>query len=375
MTGKRHAEIAGGGFAGLVAAIALAQRGWTVHVHEKDPELRAFGAGIFVWENGLRVLKAIGAYEDVIDSSHEAGTYEIRHEDRLISEAVFAAEDSSRMLTMTRQALYSAIQRVAEKEGVDFALSSEVAGATPDGKLYTADGRRFPADLVIGADGVRSKVRDSLGLQKERDIGTFGLLRVLAPRCLDELGPGPWNHVIDYWNLAHRSLRILYVPCNTHDLYLGMMAPVEDLEATAVPVRPDIWVPGFPELEPVIRQASPDGRFDAYETAKLTRWSSGRVAIVGDSAHAMVPSLGHGAGIAIMNALALAVAVEQGPTVEQALLIWEQRERPFTEYTQDWSAKAARDRMTMHGRIWREETMKPARCIPTGTEHLPRLLA
>ncbi len=78
MVEQRHAEIAGGGFAGLVSAIALAQRGWTVRVHEKSDKLRAYGAGIFIWENGLRVLKAIGAYDDVIAGSHEAKIYEVR---------------------------------------------------------------------------------------------------------------------------------------------------------------------------------------------------------------------------------------------------------------------------------------------------------
>src|SRR5215831_5857954 len=55
MTARRHAEIAGAGFAGLTAAIALTARGWSVRVHEASPELRALGAGIFIWENGLRV--------------------------------------------------------------------------------------------------------------------------------------------------------------------------------------------------------------------------------------------------------------------------------------------------------------------------------
>ena len=56
MAEKRHAEIAGAGFAGLVAATALAARGWSVRVHEKDPVPRAFGAGIFIWENGQGTL-------------------------------------------------------------------------------------------------------------------------------------------------------------------------------------------------------------------------------------------------------------------------------------------------------------------------------
>ena len=56
-----HAEIAGAGFAGLTAAVALRQRGWSVRLHEKGPELRAFGAGIYLWHNGLRVLEGLGA--------------------------------------------------------------------------------------------------------------------------------------------------------------------------------------------------------------------------------------------------------------------------------------------------------------------------
>ena len=373
MTARRHAEIAGAGFAGLVAAVALADRGWTVRVHERAGALRAFGAGIFIWENGLRVLKAIGAYDAVVAGSHDGEVYEVRDRDHVVAETAFNIAMGSRMLTMTRPTLYAAILAVAERRDIEISTRSEVVGAEPEGVLLTADGGRHAADLVVGADGVHSRVRDSLGLRKERNTGTLGLVRVLAPRCLDELGPGRWNRVIDFWNLPHRSLRILYVPCNGDDLYLAMMAPVEDKEATAVPVRADIWVPAFPELEPAIRRVSAEGRYDAYETGKLTRWSSGRVAIVGDSAHAMVPSLGQGAGLAMANALGLAVALDEVPDVQDALARWEERERPLTEYTQDMSAGVARDRLETAGRIWSDDTIRTARSVPTGTEHLPRL--
>ena len=61
---RPHAEIAGAGFAGLTVATALAQRGWSVRVHERAGEVRAFGAGIWIWENGVRVLAAIGAADE-----------------------------------------------------------------------------------------------------------------------------------------------------------------------------------------------------------------------------------------------------------------------------------------------------------------------
>src|SRR5215813_9711254 len=118
MGASRHAEIAGAGFAGLVAATALRQRGWTVRVHEASPELRAFGAGIFIWENGLRVLKAVGAYAEVMQGAHEAVVYETRHDGRLLDAHSFTPDKGTRMLTMTRQHLYSALIRAAPRHGI-----------------------------------------------------------------------------------------------------------------------------------------------------------------------------------------------------------------------------------------------------------------
>lgn len=374
MAAGRHAEIAGAGFAGLVAAIALRQRGWTVRVHEASRELRAFGAGIFIWENGLRVLRAIGAYDEVMDCAHEAVVYETRHGNRIIAEHAFTSGKGTRMLTMTRQHLYSAILRAAKRELVDLVTNSHVIGATPNGVLMTADGSQFQADLVIGADGVKSKVRNSIGLLKERNVYGDGIIRILVPRMKDSLGAGNWDHVIDFWNLKYRSLRILYVPCNKSDLYLAMMAPVADREASSIPLRKDIWIEGFPQLEPVVQKATVGGRYDAYETSKLIRWSSGRVAVIGDAAHAMAPTLGQGAGTAMMNALALAVTVTEVPKIEEALQIWEDRERPLTEDIQDASANVAKERAMSRGEAWTEFNLRAANHVPTGTEHLPPLV-
>src|SRR5262249_59027182 len=75
---KRHAEIAGAGFAGLTAACALAQRGWSVRVHERGQRLRTTGAGIYIYENGLRVLAAVGAYAAAVKGAPFAHTPEVR---------------------------------------------------------------------------------------------------------------------------------------------------------------------------------------------------------------------------------------------------------------------------------------------------------
>src|ERR1700759_4798983 len=75
---KRHAEIVGAGFAGLTAACALAQRGWSVRLHERADRLRPTGAGIYIYENGLRVLEALGAYDDAVRGAPFAHTRESR---------------------------------------------------------------------------------------------------------------------------------------------------------------------------------------------------------------------------------------------------------------------------------------------------------
>ena len=361
----RHAEIAGAGFAGLAAAIALRQRGWSVRVHEAAPTLRAFGAGIFIWENGLRVLGALGARPAVEDGAFAPPAYETRTDGKSLSYQDINGAHRYRLLTMTRQHLYQALLDAALRAGAEIHANHEVAAATPEGELVLADGRRFRADLVVGADGVRSRVRDSLGLKQDRKRYQDGIIRVLTER--GPLRGGAWDHIIDFWAHAPRTLRILYTPSGDNVLYMAMMAPLADPEAAAIPINPEPWISCFPALAPVLRTLSDRGRYDVYETTKLETWSCGRVAILGDSAHAMPPTLAQGAGCAMMNALGLAVALERPEPVEDALRHWEATERPLTDHTQRRAAEIAASRVLASGMAWDDEGLRAALHIPTGT--------
>ena len=361
-----HAEIAGAGFAGLAAAIALRQRGWSVRVHEKEAELRAFGAGIFIWENGLRVLHAIGAYDDVVRGAHQPPGYESRRNGARVAFESVNGGERFRLLIMTRQHLYAAILAAARREGAVIVTRSEAVSARPDGTLQLADGRTLPADLVIAADGVRSAVRDSLGIVGKRRKYQDGITRVLVDRA-GYIG-GDWEHVIDFWAFEPRILRVLYAPCEDGKLYFAMMAPRDDAAAAALPVDPAIWASCFPSLAPAFATIGARGRYDVYETTRLDAWSAGRVAIVGDAAHAMTPQMAQGACCAMMNALSLAVFVSDGPDIPGALQRWEAQERPLTEHTQARSAELAETRALGSGMQWDDVGLRAAQHVPTGTQ-------
>src|SRR4029450_9742570 len=102
-----------------------------------------------------------------------------------------------------------------------------------------------------------------------------------------------------------------------------------------------VWGSVFPMLTPALQTIGTRGRYDVYEPTRLDRWSVGRVAIVGDAAHALPPTLAQGACLAMMNALRLAEFVTGGSDIVACLQRWEAQERALTDHTQARSAELA----------------------------------
>ncbi|KGD93354.1 hypothetical protein JL37_15335 [Achromobacter sp. RTa] len=327
MAAKR-VEISGAGFAGLTAAAAFAQRGWSVRVHERAPTLRTAGAGIFVFENGLRVLRAIDAYEDAVCGAHIAPARETRDSaGRLL--ARHPGGPSQRVVTVVRQQLLESVAAAARRAGAEICMSSEVVDATPEGRIRLADGQSAIADLVIAADGVHSQIRDRLELLRSRVKLGDGAIRVLLPRRHDDTDSQ--QEIVEHWS---GKRRLLYVPCGHDWLYLALTTLNDDHEGKRLPLDAGAWARTFPHLRRLIERIGQEGRWDEFEMIRLYRWSHGRVAVVGDAAHAQAPNLGQGGGCAMMSALGLAVALEQEIDIPQALQAWEARERPLIEHTQ-----------------------------------------
>src|ERR1700724_2865457 len=133
MTTPRHAEIVGGRFSRLAAACALAQRGWSVRVHERADALRTDGAGIYIYENGLRVLEALGACDDAIAGAHIAHTREPRDDRNRILSVHRWDTTASRVYSIVRQRVIDALAAAARRAGAEITTGSGAGGAAPHG--------------------------------------------------------------------------------------------------------------------------------------------------------------------------------------------------------------------------------------------------
>ncbi len=326
---SRHAEIAGAGLAGLATALSLAQQGWSVRVHERGDELREIGAGIFVWENALRVLEALGVYDDAIEGGERNEYWEIRDERERLLQSGWMMQ-GSRLFTVLRRRLHRALADGAHKAGVEVVLNSRVTGARAEGVLEFADGTSAEADLVIGADGVNSAVRESLGLTKKiRDLKDGCGRYLVARKSQDAQGKS-----LEYWNGGRR---IGVVPASQENVYLYLCCPSLDKHGIVSPPDKESWGRDFPALKSYIDRLEPNGRWAPFVDITCHKWHSGRVAILGDAAHAMSPNLGQGAGVSMQSGYVLAQIVSAEADVPQALAAWEAKQRPVVDATQKFS--------------------------------------
>jgi 2-methyl-3-hydroxypyridine 5-carboxylic acid dioxygenase len=368
----RHAEVAGGGFAGLTVSIALARKGWSVRLHEQNDQLRDFGAGILLWRNAMLALDVIG----VADTIRAQGVLPDVYETYLNGKPVAAEIPGYPYWAITRPRLHALLTAAARDSGVELVTASRAAGADPSGALLLEDGTRLEADLVVAADGAGSVVRNSLpALVQERKKYADGVCRVLISRP-EEFKDPRWDRVIDFWTLEPDAMRILFIPTGPDTIYMGMMASTGNERAARIPVDVEVWSERFPHLAAAIELAgkAEGGRHDAYQTNRVTPWFDGRVVLVGDSAHAMCPALGQGASVGIVNAVELAHTLDSRDDISEALAIWEKRERAMTDAAQARSAYMAETRTMAKGNGFTPEVMETANfeLSAAGTETLAR---
>ena len=329
-TRRGTVAIAGGGIAGLTAGLAFARKGWRVSVHEQDDELRILGAGIYIWENGLRVLDALG----VLGAATWDALPAWRHEKRDADGMLFAQSRLTprfRLYVPTREQLLIALYEGLIAAGGEVCFGSRALAADPDGALHFADGGAVRADLVIAADGINSPIRDGLGLLRwRREAAQFGY-RAMIRREPSERKSDIGRTHCENWNGARR---LLYAPCTDDLAYVQLTSLKGDPRGNAVPIDREFWRDLFPHLAWIVDRIPDDGRGDWFELIKVCRWAEGRVVLVGDSATAQPPFLGQGGGCAMMSGYVLAEAVDRASDIDSGIAEWQRRQRRLAEWVQ-----------------------------------------
>lgn len=333
-----RAEIVGAGFGGLVAAIALGQRGWTVRVHERRDSLRGEGYGIAIHNNMARIFAAFGILDRVL-----AGGMKIDRRDSVdASGRVIMTRKTVRSpYRVDRQHIIALLAERAKEAGADIFFNSPVQSADPEGAITLENGQKLSADIVVAADGVNSTIRDAHALLDRRIWGRDCGVRINIPRRAEEIAVDDRDGTVMIEAWAEKR-RVLYCPVTKGEYYVLLTCTTRDTAAIASPIDPDIWARSFPSMRGLFVRMRDEAEWSQshwahFQTIRLKRWSRGRIAVIGDAAHAMPPYLAQGAGHAMMNALGLAEALQHATAIESALVEWERRERPLTEHTQLWT--------------------------------------
>lgn len=334
---ERTAIVVGAGIGGLAAAVGLREAGWDVTIFERDAEIRGAGAGISIWSNGLRALDLLGVGDAIRAQGTLQGQGGLRtNAGRWLSWSSaerLQAENDLSVLVLHRSELHAcllaAVPRdlirtgatVVDVEQTD--SSASVAYRTKDGGQG-----RLTAALVVGADGIRSRVRDAV--LPCAGVPTFA-------------GFSAWRGVTDdRYPLLRQSESwgrgAVFGLTQLPDERVYWFATANeragsryDDERAEVLRRFGSWHAPIGE---VVRSTASSSvlRHDIYSHPRpLSAFAVGRVALAGDAAHAVTPNLGQGGCLALEDAVVLVAELAGGSPVNQALARYDAVRRPRAE--------------------------------------------
>lgn len=329
----RNAAIIGAGMAGLTAALALAQRGIRVHVIEQAPYLAEVGAGLQISPNASRILAKLGVLSALEPLWTEPDRISLASGRTLGRVAHVPVGRSARERwrapygVLHRASLQGVLRQAVEADALctlhlgrrinhgDAAIIADVTGETPD--------------LIIGADGVWSSVRDSIASAPEPDFSQNVAWRFMveghkAPGFLSPQSVtaflGPSAHIVCYPLKETGGFNIVAIAAG--------VTPGETWEASATAEETSMLLRQFrgwnPQITEMLRQCK-DAKFWPLYQVSNGNWHNGQdKVLVGDAAHAMMPFAAQGAAMAIEDAWELARQVSRpAADMPQALATYE----------------------------------------------------
>jgi salicylate hydroxylase len=313
---KLRAAIVGGGIGGLSAACALRRRGIDVMVFEQSDALGEIGAGLSIFPNALRQLERMGlgpALANVGATIGDASQYCRSDGTRVGSVVTTDSSGWNGMYGMHRADLLNVLAASIPRESIRAGYRCiEFEQSAVAARLKFANGETFEADVVIAADGIHS------ALQKyvvEPTLPEYSGVRSYRGLIASDKLPGWREAAHQVWMGDGKHFIVFPVRAGRLLNYVGFV-PTSDAKAeswSAIGDRDELASSFIGWDAPVVRLlAAVESCFwwGLYDRKPLQSWTNGRLALLGDAAHAMLPHLGQGGNQAIEDGIALAVLLE-----------------------------------------------------------------
>lgn len=320
MTKSLRIAVAGGGVGGLTAALALRARGMDVTVFEQAAAFREIGAGITLGPNTTGLLRGAGIDLTLIGCAGTGVALRSPSGTPIASSATAENRPTGQFYALHRADFVGMLVNRQPKDKLHFGYRCvKVVQNSDQVQLTFANGEMFEADAFIGADGIRSLAQGEMGLKVKPTSEGIMAYRGLVPS--ERL---PWMldlSEFQMWIGLRRSFMCFpvsrgqlinisaFVPTDS-DSPESWSAP-GDLNVLAAEYAG--WDDRVQEAIAALDEAS---KFGIYDRAPLPHWSTGRMTLLGDAAHAMVPHVGQGAGQAIEDAFSLAVLLENSSVAD-----------------------------------------------------------
>ncbi|MFC3451727.1 FAD-dependent oxidoreductase [Amycolatopsis speibonae] len=349
------AVIIGGGISGTVTAMALRRAGIEASVHEAHSSGgEDAGAFLTIMHNGMDALRAIGAEGPVVENSFAAVGLELVTPDgKTVERRSFDLDGLAGPRTLTRAALYHALQEEAISRGITFERGKRLVSASP-GIARFEDGTAAEGDILIGADGLRSVVRT-----------------VIDPSC-----PPPRSTGLDVVYGYTTDTRVPQAP----SLYRMVQSLHAFFGYTSAPDGSTYWFARLPTAEGVRSGLTPaewrtaalvafDGEplpaaeiiastgddvfgGHSYDVPSTPVWSNSSMVLVGDAAHAASPAAGQGASMALEDSVVLAQCLRDLPDAPTAFAAYERLRRARVEKLVASSAAVSSGTTSDRDRNW-----------------------
>jgi salicylate hydroxylase len=334
---KPHILIAGGGIGGLTAALALLKRGYDVDIYEQASELREVGAGLQLAPNSIRVLNELGVLEDFLKLACQAEGKEIRlwnsgqswkiHDLGEESVARYGFPYCTAYRPDLLAVLADGIRRV-KPDAIHLGAKCSGFAQDSNGVTLRYEGGEATGDALIGADGVHSRIRQALfgddkpeytGMLSWRGVIPMDKLPQHMRRMVGSNWVGPGGHVVHY--PVHRGE---YMNMNGIIEIEGWQE--ESWSAKGTHDECHACFKGWnADIHAMIDNIATPFKWALFNRTPLTQWSVGRVSLVGDACHSMLPMLAQGAGMALEDGFVLARALEAAAdNIAQGLKCYEQ---------------------------------------------------